>query len=237
MIKFILLFLIPFNLSATSLILIGGGKRPKAALSYFVQKKKVGPIYVLPWGTSYPQESFETIAGELSEHGRFDIRCFCSETFSSSDCKNLENAGAIYFPGGNQNKVMKRIFEAKIKGLLLKLFNDDIPIAGTSAGTAIQSNPMLTGSGFRTTEGLGLLKNYIVDQHFLVRSRQERLLGVLNNHPNLNGLGIDEDMSAVIEDSKVLTALGPTIVTLYLRVNHQIKKVELTHNQIIQDSF
>jgi hypothetical protein len=124
MIKFILLFLIPFNLSATSLILIGGGKRPKAALSYFVQKKKVGPIYVLPWGTSYPQESFETIAGELSEHGRFDIRCFCSETFSSSDCKNLENAGAILLQAQvqvllfNQTLCLPEVVLGQLRGLV-----------------------------------------------------------------------------------------------------------------------
>jgi cyanophycinase len=165
------------------------------------------------------------------------VRCFCSDDFSSSDYQALEKAGAIYFPGGNQNKVMARIFKANIKELIIKLYHNDVPIAGTSAGTAIQSNPMLTGSGLTTSEGLGLLNHYIVDQHFLVRNRQKRLLGVLGNHPGFNGLGIDENMSAVIEDSGLITALGPTIVTLYLKENNQLKKVELTHNQIFQGSF
>lgn len=226
-----LIFFISFELNATTLVLIGGGNRPKEALAYFVQKTQNAPIYVLPWGTSYPKESFASIKSELEEHGNVDVRCFCSASFSRNDYIALSKAGGIYFPGGDQNKVMKRIFKAKIKNLIHRLYKAGVPVAGTSAGTAIQSNPMLTGSGIQTSEGLGLLPNFIVDQHFLVRARQERLLGALEENTNLSGLGIDENMSVVVENSSYFTALGPSIITFYLRKNNNLKKIEISHQQ------
>lgn len=63
---------------------------------------------------------------------------------------------------------------------LLNLYNRNIPIAGTSVGTAIQSELMLSGNGSETISGLATWKNFIVDQHYLVRNREYRLLGPLS---------------------------------------------------------
>ena len=46
--------------------------------------------------------------------------------------------------------------------------------------------------------GLDLLSNAIVDQHFLARNRLWRLEQMLEAHPNLIGLGIDEATALVI---------------------------------------
>jgi cyanophycinase len=219
------------NCFATDLILIGGGKRPKAALKYFVSKVKTGPIVVLPWGTSYPMESFETIKAELKEVGAKNVICFCDKSFTLKERSLLQQSGGIYFPGGNQNKVMKRIKKNKIKFLIRSLYKSGIPVAGTSAGTAIQSNPMLTGSGSETTEGLGLLRHFIVDQHFIVRNREDRLLGALEENTNFHGMGVDEDMSAVIQDNKRITALGPTFVNLYLKQGNSYKMIQLSNKE------
>jgi len=226
----LVLFFVSFYSKASTLVLIGGGKRPATALKFFVEKKVPGPLYVLPWGTRYPIESFESIKKELEAVGATDIRCFCDEVFTDFDRLALSNAGGIYFPGGNQNKVMKRIFKYELKELITDLYKAGVPVTGTSAGTAIQSNPMLTGNGSESSEGLGLLEDFIIDQHFLVRGRQQRLLGALDDNQGFNGLGVDENMSVVFEDS-VFTALGPTIVTFYLRTHQGLKTVELKNGQ------
>ncbi len=232
------LFLLTFLLfstqafSSSALILIGGGERPEAALKYFVEKKQMGAIYVLPWGTSYPVESYHSIKAQLEDQGATDVRCFCEDTFSELDRLELSKAGGIYFPGGNQNKVMRRIFEYDLKPLIQNLFKSGIPVAGTSAGTAIQSNPMLTGNGSDTTEGLGLLEGFIVDQHFLVRGRQQRLLGALENNPEFHGLGVDESMSVIWENDK-FTAIGPTIVTFYLKTDTGLETIELRDRETL----
>jgi cyanophycinase len=63
--------------------------------------------------------------------------------------------------------------------------------------------------------GLGLLQGAVVDQHFSQRDRQTRLVGVLEKHPGLVGLGIDEG-TALIVTGNHLRAVGSGRVTLYL---------------------
>lgn len=222
-----------FCIQARTLILIGGGERPQSALHYFLSFKKAGPIYVLPWGTRYPVESYQSIKEELELIGAKDIRCFCDSGFSAQDLINLRKAGALYFPGGNQNRVMEKINRYNLKNEFLNLYNQDIPIAGTSAGTAIQSERMLTGNASESVIGLGTLDGFIVDQHYLVRSRQERLLGALELNPTFNGLGVDEDMSVAIINDQVFTALGPSSVLIYQRVGNQLKVKELKDGETL----
>ena len=226
--------MLSFNINANTLVLIGGGDRPKEALFAFLAAAKIGPIFVLPWGTDYPEESFSIIKSELQKLGASDIRCFCQEQFDAKDFSALSSAGGIYFPGGDQNKIMQRILKNKLKVLIRELYEKGVPIAGTSAGTAIQSNPMLTGFESETSEGLGLFDHFIVDQHFLVRNREGRLITALQQFPKHNGLGIDESMSVVVENSKKITALGPSVVCLYLRKKNNLKKIKLTNLQKIE---
>jgi cyanophycinase-like exopeptidase len=58
----------------------------------------------------------------------------------------------------------------------------------------------------------------IVDQHFLARNRQQRLLGALAAHPGMVGLGIDEGAAVVVQgrsmrvvgNSDVVACLPPS---------------------------
>ena len=47
--------------------------------------------------------------------------------------------------------------------------------------------------------GLDLIPNVVVDQHFLQRNRLWRMQLMLEAHPNLVGLGIDENTALVFE--------------------------------------
>jgi cyanophycinase len=226
-----LTLLLSFSLQAKTLVLIGGGERPASALEYFLSKKKNGPILVLPWGTQYPQESFNTIKSELQKLGANQLYCLCQITTSPEDIQLLQTAGAIYFPGGDQNLIMQRIFQSDTASLIKALYENNVPVAGTSAGTAIQSNPMLTGVGAQTGLGLGLLKYFLIDQHFLVRNRQARLIEALQSNSGLHGIGIDENMSLVVEDNQHFLALGPSQVVLYLRQGDDFQKMILQNGQ------
>jgi cyanophycinase len=50
--------------------------------------------------------------------------------------------------------------------------------------------------------GFGFVANAVVDQHFLRRSRVNRLLGVLSDRPHLIGLGIDEGTAFVLQGDR-----------------------------------
>jgi cyanophycinase len=52
-----------------------------------------------------------------------------------------------------------------------------------------------------------------VDQHLLKRNRQFDLVPVIASHPELLGIGIDEDTAAVIRDGR-LTVVGRGSVTI-----------------------
>jgi cyanophycinase len=51
--------------------------------------------------------------------------------------------------------------------------------------------------------GLGLLTNAIVDQHFVVRSRYNRLLSAIAKYPDLACIGIDESTAIIVSGNKV----------------------------------
>jgi cyanophycinase len=60
---------------------------------------------------------------------------------------------------------------------------------------AAVDSPAFTRIGRRTIEitpGLGFLHNAIVDQHFIRRQRENRLISVVLERPSLLGVGIDE---------------------------------------------
>jgi cyanophycinase len=95
-------------------------------------------------------------------------------------------------------------------------------VGGTSAGAAVLSAEMITGdadlkslkSGTTVLKkGLGLLRDVIVDQHFLQRQRSNRLISGVLDHPTLVGVGIDE-ATAVIFQGTMMHVLGKSGVVV-----------------------
>ena len=64
-----------------------------------------------------------------------------------------------------------------------------------------------------------------IDQHFLRRNRQERLLGVLNEHPEMIGLGIDEGTALVVEGDH-LRVMGQSEVVVCKSAGEQAPWVQ-----------
>ncbi len=82
-------------------------------------------------------------------------------------------------------------------------------------------SPVMIRAGGTSPEigrGFGLLPGTVIDQHFLARNRQERLLSALAAHPGLVGLGIDEGAALVVRgtrlnvvgDSDVVACIPPS---------------------------
>ena len=71
---------------------------------------------------------------------------------------------------------------------------------------------IIDGAKVGVRKGLGLLPNVIFDQHFLVRQRHNRLLGLAMQNPKILAIGIDEDTAVLIEDNRKLTVVGETKV-------------------------
>ena len=99
-------------------------------------------------------------------------------------------------------------------------YENGATVGGTSAGAALISEHMITGNQLTDTsysstfpvvhtnnieikEGLGLLTTAIIDQHFIKRSRYNRLLSAIAKYPTLPCIGIDEATAIVVQGNKI----------------------------------
>lgn len=61
--------------------------------------------------------------------------------------------------------------------------------------------------------GLGLITGVLIDQHFLIRSRHNRLLTGVIDYPDHTGIGIDESTAIVVKgDEAEVIGLSQVIV-------------------------
>jgi cyanophycinase len=92
--------------------------------------------------------------------------------------------------------------------------------AGTSAGAAAVSELMIAGSSRKKGlehveygEGLGLIPDVIIDQHFGERRRLTRLM-TATRAQQLTGVGIDENTALVWNRDGLMTVEGAGEVTI-----------------------
>lgn len=232
-----LFFLISFAHAQTNLLLVGGGSRPVEAMKTFadIAGKEKADILIIPWA-SESIEGAESIKNELAAHTKGLLK-IVPHRLSPKDLEKLlqqiEKCTGIFFTGGDQNSLMNFIKEYQLTSLLKKRFQDGVIFGGTSAGTAIMSNPMLTGQGdisiikgsqIELAEGLGLLPaNIIVDQHFIVRQRFNRLAGLIMDRKETLGIGVDEGTSLLVQGT-VGKVIGPTQVLIFQKSSqHQLQ--------------
>jgi cyanophycinase len=121
----------------------------------------------------------------------------------------LERATLIWMPGGDQNRFMKAIAGTGLDDVIRARYRAGVAVGGTSAGAAVLAGEMFTGDADLksltagatvTAKGLGLLPGVLIDQHFLKRQRDNRLISAVFDHPALVGIGIDESTAIVVRD-------------------------------------
>ncbi|MEX0567677.1 MAG: cyanophycinase [Candidatus Njordarchaeota archaeon] len=135
----------------------------------------------------------------------------------------LKDATCIFFTGGDQEKIIRIIRKTRIHDILIDRLDDDVVIAGTSAGAMALTDICILDSenyGLKKTDvrwdyGLGLVGGVIVDTHFIERNRLWRLSHVVSIFPDCVGIGISED-TGLIYDSKrrEFEVIGDGLVTV-----------------------
>ena len=135
-----------------------------------------------------------------------------------SKVKILDDAGGVFFTGGDQIKITSQIGDTPIFERIREIYDDGGVIAGTSAGAAVMSETMLVEGGdenshvirgsVRMAPGLGLIAGVVIDQHFMERGRFGRLIGAVAQNPKNLGIGIDEQTAIVVERGNGFYVLG-----------------------------
>ena len=137
----------------------------------------------------------------------------------------VEEAGAILFTGGDQFRLATIIGGTKILDIIKHKYLDekDFIIAGTSAGAMVMPEIMITEGGteealidrdLKTSSGLSILRDCIIDTHFIKRGRFGRLAHAVIINPDHLGIGLGEDTALIIKNGSDAECRGSGMVVI-----------------------
>ncbi|AHG93614.1 cyanophycinase (plasmid) [Gemmatirosa kalamazoonensis] len=223
-----------------TLFIVGGGTQPKALVDHFVALAG-GPgkarIAILPMASGDPSTGPEKEL-QLDSLGAdaFVVNVTRDQADADSIVRLVANATGIWFPGGDQARLARALAGSKLLHAIHARYQAGAVVGGTSAGAAIMSDSMLTGNQFRAdgtvdtsgtgwqrvarrsieiVPGLGFLHGAVVDQHFLRRQRNNRLLSVVLERPTLLGVGIDEGTALRVDPDGRWTIEGASAAIVF----------------------
>ena len=215
----------PASAATRRLVLFGGGEYSAGGIERLAQWSggRSGRVLFIPWASTEPEDYYKEFKDALSSgtSPTLDLAPAAVDvsTGRALFLSQLSSATAVFFCGGDQNRIVRVLQkDPDLRAALQTRYMSGIPFSGTSAGTAVMSELMLTGEGdvtaldgkkVGTDRGLGLLPGVILDQHFLVRQRENRLFGAVLAHPELLGVGIDADSVLAVTDELHAEVVGP----------------------------
>jgi cyanophycinase len=208
------------------LFIIGGGDRPPSLLHSLIataDMKQSDYVVVLPMSSEEPDTAYYYFKADLETVCKNPIVNFNFTKEKVNDRQwldSLEKAKLVFITGGDQERFMNAVINTPVYKAIHLAYKNGATIAGTSAGAAVMSKYMITGRELTDTvyhptfnkiedknielkQGLGLLANAIIDQHFVARSRYNRLLSALAAYPSLACIGIDEATAIIVQQNKI----------------------------------
>ena len=134
----------------------------------------------------------------------------------------LQTATAVWFSGGRQWRTMDAYLQTKTADAFHAVYHRGGVMGGSSAGATVQGSYLVRGATEGNhimmapghEEGFGFLPETAIDQHAIVRQRLDDMIPVIQRHPQLLGIAIDES-TALIVSGGVATVMGKSKVALY----------------------
>ena len=161
------------------------------------------------------------------EHGARNLTILHTTDPSIADTedfvKPLATARGVFFFGGRQFRLVDAYAGTRTEEELRKVLDRGGVIGGTSAGASVLGSFLVRGDtetnalimGDHQT-GFGYLRGVAIDQHVLRRNRQFDMLELLDAHPELLGIGLDED-TAIIVRGDHFEVVGNSYALIYDR--------------------
>jgi len=211
------------------LVLIGGAedrKGEKIVLNKIVKLNNAKNVAVIPTATNYPQACGEDYYYAFKDIGVDTINVLDireqSEADTPENFRMIEQADVIFFTGGDQVKLVNVFLGTKLISLINERYYNGITIAGTSAGAAAASNPMifdgdtlgLMKGTVNAGPGFGFIKNITIDTHFVARGRLGRLTQFLFSQNMKKGIGLGENTAIILNGSGKFEVVGTGIISV-----------------------
>ena len=221
-----------------TLLIVGGGTQPDELVRHFVDLaggRGKARIAILPMATSEAAEAGAEKKAQLDSLGAdsFVLNFARAHADDDSIVRKLRTATGVWFPGGDQSLLTAALGGSAALRAIHERYDAGAVVGGTSAGAAVMSDSMITGNQFypglnsavdsssfsriarhaiEIVPGLGFVHNAIVDQHFLRRQRENRLISVVLERPTLLGVGIDEGTAVEVTPDGKWMVLGKSAV-------------------------
>lgn len=206
-----------------TLIIQGGGSTPQSIVDTFLKKSggEKTKLVIIPTASANAANT-ESWLPLWKERGISDITVLHTNdrklASTAEFVKPLQAATGVFISGGDQIRLSDAYAGTLVEEELQALLKRGGVIWGTSAGAAIQSKLMIASGKppeVRMAPGLGLLPGCIIDQHFVARQREPRLLNALKQFPGFVGVGVDEATALVVQ-GRTLRVVGDSTVTILI---------------------
>ena len=186
-------------------------------------------IEIIASASSIPKEMEELYINSYKQEGFTHVGIIKVENHKDASnpesIKRVQGAHAVFFTGGDQTKLITLLAQTNLLNTIKhKYYSDEhFIIGGTSAGAMVMPEISITGGLIREAlykedikldKGFDLIKNIIVDTHFIKRGRFARLAHAVALNPNCLGIGLGEDTALLISSGTHAECIGSGMIIL-----------------------
>jgi cyanophycinase len=199
-----------------SLLIVGGGQLPPAIIDRFIELAggKDAPMVFIPTAEEVDPPRATVENNWLTKAGCTHVTMLHTRDAKVADTaefvKPLRDAKAVWFEGGRQWRLVDSYLHTRTEREIRNVLGRGGVVGGSSAGATIigsylvrgarEGNTLMMAPGYE--EGMGFLKNSAIDQHVITRHREDDLNQVIDRHPGLLGIGIDESTAIVVRGDR-----------------------------------
>ncbi len=210
-----------------SLVVVGGALTDPDIVQRFIALAggPDAPIVVVPTAGGGEYDEYCSCLNQLRENGAKNLTVLHTNDRALANTEAfvepLIAARGVWFIGGRQWRLVDSYMNTRTERAFRNVLDRGGVIGGSSAGASIQGELLIRGDT-RTSEimlgdhleGFGYMRNTGIDQHLLARNRQFDMLAVMEAHPDLLGIGLDENTAIVVQGDR-MEVMGRGYVAIY----------------------
>jgi cyanophycinase len=210
------------------LVIVGGAMKDPAIVERFIELAggPEVPIVVIPTaGGNEHYDPYWTGLRSFKAAGAENLTVLHTTDRAVADSeefvKPIREARGVWFSGGRQWRLVDAYSDTRTHKELHALLDRGGVIGGSSAGATIQGSYLVRGDTSTNTimmgdheEGMAFLRKSAIDQHLLMRNRHFDLIEIIEAHPDLLGIGLDED-TAIVVSGDSFSVIGQGYVAIY----------------------
>lgn len=208
----------PFVENGT-LIIVGGGGTPRGLMQQFINAaggKDDAKLVFIPCAETKTVSKTQRMVESWKRAGVKHATYIHTKDRNEADTDEkffapLKDATGVWFGGGRQWNFSDSYYGTQTHQLMKAVLERGGVIGGSSAGASIQANYLARATPIGNSKimafgyergGLGFISGVAIDQHFSQRRRHKDMTQLVNTHPQLLGIGIDESTALIVKKSK-----------------------------------